>query len=189
MSGRGRLWLLGYLLLGACTPPPLTLYTLGPPPEARPAGAQLGKKPVVIAVARVTIPDELDTEDIMVRDGSVLRRSSLGRWASRLSLGITDRLTSRLAARNPTALVTDRPLADVPSERVLINISRLDVSSASGITLDADWMVVPHDTSLPARRDRVHLTATGPVTTDQDVVSLLGGALDRLAESINLGRR
>jgi hypothetical protein len=35
----------------------------------------------------------------------------------------------------------------------------------------------------------VHLTATGPVTTDQDVVSLLGGALDRLAESINLGRR
>jgi uncharacterized lipoprotein YmbA len=180
-----RWLLLGCLALATCGAPPLTVYTLGPPEGASDA-APLGRKPVVIAVARVTIPDELDTEDLVIRDGSVLRRSASGRWASRLSLGITDRLTNRLAARNPAVLVTERPLADVPEQRVLINIGRLDVTTGGVATLDADWMVVPHDTALPTRRDRVHLSATGPVASDQDVVTLLGGVLDRLAGAIEV---
>ena len=61
-------------------------------------------------------------QDIIVRDGSTLHRSRQGRWASRLSLGITDRLTERLAQRWPRALVTDRPLTDRLRTRVLINI-------------------------------------------------------------------
>ena len=146
-------------------------------------------RPVVIAVARVTLPDELDTEDIVVRDGSTLRRSVRGRWASRLSLGITDRLTERLAERRPDALVTDRPLTDTPSFRVLVNIGRLDVTTAGVATLDADWMIVPRDAAARTVRDRGHFTATGPVATDQDVVKLLGAVLDQLAGAINIARR
>jgi uncharacterized protein len=185
MTARALSLLIGCLLLSACGAPPLTLYTLGPPGPAADA-LPLGKNPIVIAIARVTIPDELDTEDLVIRDGNVLRRSTRGRWASRLSLGITDRLTNRLAARNPTALVTDRPLADVPSERVLINIGRLDVTTAGSAALDADWLVVPRDAASPAKRDRIHLGATGPLATDQDVVTLLGGLLDRLAGAIDV---
>jgi len=176
------------LLLGSCSTPPLKLYTLGAPAEASDA-APLGKKPVVIAFARVTVPDEIDTEDIVVRDGTTLRRSTLGRWASRLSLGITDRLTERLAARRPDALVTDRPLTDTPAYRVLINIGRLDVAASGVATLDADWAVVPRDSAVPTLRDRGHFTATGPVATDQDVVALLGAVLDQLAGAIDIGRR
>ena len=86
-----------------------------------------------------------------MRDGSTLRRSSLGRWASRLSLGITDRLTERLAERHPDALVTDRPLAETPAERVVVNISRLDVTSAVG---DAGrrLVIVPHNSATPTPR-------------------------------------
>jgi uncharacterized lipoprotein YmbA len=164
------------------------LYTLEAPSAASEA-VPLGNKPVVIAVARVTVPDELDTEDIVVRDGSTLRRSSPGRWASRLSLGITDRLTERLAERRPDALVTDRPLTETPSYRVLINIGQLDVTAAGVATLDADWLVVPRDTAPPARRDRGRFTAAGPVATDQDVVTLVGGLLDQLAGAIDIGRR
>jgi hypothetical protein len=174
------------LLLAACAAPKLTLYTLDTaPPEL----LQPNKPRVVIAVARVTLPDELDTQDIVVRDGSTLRRSSLGRWASRLSLGITDRLTERLGKRYPDALVTDRPLAETPAERVVVNISRLDVTSAGETTLDADWVVVPRDPRRPTSRDRLHVTATGPVATDQDVVTLVGDLLDRLAAAINIGPR
>jgi uncharacterized lipoprotein YmbA len=43
----------------------------------------------VIAVARVTLPDDLDTQDILVRRGSVLESSHTARWASRLSLAVT----------------------------------------------------------------------------------------------------
>ena len=176
------------LLAGCGSTPPLTLYTLAAPDVAADAGS-LGARPVVIAVARVTVPDELDTEDIVVRDGSTLRRSTVGRWASRLSLGLTDRVTQRLAERRPDALVTDRPLTDTPSYRVLINVGRLDVTAAGVATVDADWMVVPRDAGAATRRDRGHFTATGRVATDTDVVALLGVVLDQMAGAIDVGGR
>ena len=175
------------LLLASCASPPLTLYTLGTSPASD--AVPLGARPVVIAIARVTMPDDLDTEDIVVRDGSTLRRSTKGRWASRLSLGITDRLTQRLAERRPDALVTDRPLSDAPTDRIQVNIGRLDVTSAGIATLDADWMIVPRNPRVPTRRDRGHFTASGPVATDADVVALLGKVLDQLAAAMKIGGR
>ncbi len=173
-------------MLAACAAPPLNLYTLDTGSSGAP---QSGEATAVIAVARVTIPDELDTQDIVVRDGPTLRRSSLGRWATRLSLSITDRLTQRLQQRYPNALLTDRPLLETPSERLVVNIARLDVTAAGVVTLDADWIVVPRDPRRPTRRDRLHVSATGSVATDQDVVTLVGVAVDRLAAAINVGGR
>ena len=180
-------WLALALLFSGCAAPHLTLYTLGTPAVA-PATVSLGRNPVVIAVARVTVPDELDTEDIVVRDGSTLRRSALGRWASRLSMGITDRVTERLAVKRPDALVTDRPLTETPAFRVLVNIGRLDVTTGGDATLDADWLIVPREAAVKTVRDRGHFVVTGPVETDQDVVTLVGRALDRLADAIALPR-
>ncbi len=203
------------LLLSACAAPPLTMYTMDAPMGNAPAGnaptgdvprmnaprinapmrngsgvaayaVPLGKKPVVIAVARVTAPDEIDTQDIVVRDGSMLKRSHQGRWATRLSLGITDRLTQRLAERRPAALVTARPLIETPAYRVLINIQRLDITTAGFATLDADWLVLPRDPAAPAERDRGHFSVVGPVTTDRDVVAVVETLSDRLAAAIDL---
>jgi uncharacterized lipoprotein YmbA len=185
LSRLRRIFIAAALLLGSCAAPTLTLYTLGAAGVTS-ERAPLGNGSIVIAVARVTLPDELDTEDIVVRAGSTLRRSRLGRWASRLSLGITDRLTERLAARNPDAMVTDRPLAEAPAQRVLINIGRLDVTAAGVAVLDADWLVVPRDPVQPTRRDRGHFSETGPVATDQDVVTLVGLVVDKLAGAIEL---
>ncbi len=176
------------LLLAGCAAPPLTLDTLGTP-EARSGAAPLSKAPVVIAVGRVTIPDELDTEDLVVRDGSTLRRSSRGRWGSRLSLGITDRLTERLGQRYKDAVVTARPLLETPAQRVLVNIGRLDVTPSGTATLDADWVVVPREPGRVVRRDRTQITVSGPVATDQDVVTLIGLAVDRLAAAIAVDGR
>jgi uncharacterized protein len=173
------------LLLASCGAPPLTLYTLDTPSSVADV-PPLGAKPMVIEIVRVTVPDELDTQDIVLRNADTLQRSSEGRWASRLSLGITDRLTERLAARRPAALITDRPQASTPPYRVLINISRLDVTAAGTARLDADWMIVPRDAAKPILRDRARFTATGPVATDPDVVALVGGLLDRLAGAIDV---
>jgi len=173
------------LLLTSCAAPPLNLYTLNVPSSpAEPP--PLGSKPTVIEIVRVAVPDELDTQDIVVRNGDRLVRSRQGRWASRLSLGITDRLTERLAAQRPDALITDQPRADPPSYRVLINISRLDVTKAGTATLDANWTILPHDPSRPILRDRVGFSATGPVATDQEVVTQVGSLLDRLAGAIDV---
>jgi uncharacterized lipoprotein YmbA len=184
---RRRIFLAAAIVLGSCAAPTLTLYTLGAPGGAADA-APLGKQPIIVAVARVTVPDELDTEDIVVRDGSTLRRSQLGRWASRLSLGVTDRLTERLATRHPEAVVTARPLAQTPAERVLINVGRLDVTSAGVATLDADWVVVSRYPAQPTRHDRGRFSAAGPVATDQGVVTLVGIVVDKLAAAIEIPR-
>ena len=73
------------VLLTSCAAPPLVLYTLDAP-DTGPGAAALSRKALVIEVTRVSLPDELDSQDIQVRRGSVLQASHQGRWASRLTL-------------------------------------------------------------------------------------------------------
>ena len=183
------------IAVASCASPPVTLYALG----ASGGGASdndgavaLRPGSTVIELARVTLPDYLDTQDILVRRGSVLASSHTGRWASRLSLGATDLLAARLARTRPGALVTGQPQTTTPTYRLVVNISRFDVAlQADGAgrgTLDADWLIVPRDATLPTLRDRVSLEATGAVGSDQGVVSLETTLLSRLADAIDITR-
>jgi hypothetical protein len=171
----------------SCASPPVALYTLSPPAPAGSA-VPLGPRPVVIAVARVAVPDDLDTREITVRRGSVLESRHTGRWASRLSLGVTGLLTQRLAERRPDALVTDQSGVASPTWRLLVNVSRLDVSADGRAVLEADWLVLPRDPAVAELRDRVRIAVAGPVGSDQDIVALTAAAVTRLAAAIDLGR-
>lgn len=172
------------LLAASCASPSLSIYTLEPsnsPSQAAP----LPSRALVIEIRRVVIPDSLDTQDILIRDGSTLQRSSHGRWASRLSVGITRYLTGLLAAQRPEALVTDQPQPEAPNVRIFLTISTFDVTSAGVATLEADWTIVPRNPTQPTRRQRARFTATGPVTTDQDVVALMQTVLTQLAGAMD----
>lgn len=173
------------LLATSCASPPLSLYTLEPsnPPVL---AAPLTNRVMVIEIRRVVIPDYLDTQDILVRDGNTLQRSTHGRWASRLSVGVTRYLTGLLAARRPDALVTDQPQPDAPNDRIFLTISTLDVTSSGVATLEANWTIVPRNPNQPTRRQRARFSATGPVATDQDVVALVEGLLTHLADAIDI---
>ena len=171
------------LLATGCASPALSLYTLEPP-EPRSEGARLGQSPFVIEVRRVILPDYLDSQDILVRDGARLDRSPRGRWASRLSVTITHYLTGLLAARRPNALVTDQPQVRTPDDRVFVMISTFDVTRPGTATLQANWTVLPRDPGRPERVQRARFTVNGPVATDQDVVTLMQGLLIRLADTI-----
>ena len=173
------------MLLAACAAPPLTLYTLGDQEGAAPA-PPLGDHPVVVEVVRVSIPDDFDTEDILLHHGNILRRSKTGRWASRLSLEITALLTHDLAARYPQALVTDVRQLTSPADRLLISISQFDVTAQGQARLTADWQVVPENSDAKIVRARAQFSLSGAVATDQDVVTLEGELIKRLAASIIL---
>jgi uncharacterized lipoprotein YmbA len=184
---RGTLALLAVALLAAsCASPPLAIYTLGAPSGGS-AAAPLGGKPVVIEVRRVAIPDYLDTQDILVRDGNTLVRSTQGRWATRVSMGVTAYLTGALQQRRPDALVTDQTQVDPPTYRLFVTIGTLDITKDGMATLDADWTITPRNPALPVRRARGHFTSTGPVATDQDVVALMLAVLRQLAVAIDVG--
>lgn len=169
--------------LGACASPPLTVYTLEASGEISDATPSTGKIKVV-EVRRVVVPDALDNQDIVVRQGSTLVRSSHGRWASRFSVNATYFLTRLLAQRRPTVLVTDQPQVEPPNYRLLVTIGALDLAANGTATLEADWLIVPRDPALPSQRQRGRFSATGPVATDQDVVSLNKAVLRQLADAI-----
>lgn len=171
-------------LATSCASPPLNLYTLGDP--ASPGSQPLGGHSIVIEVRRVAVPDFLDSQDILVRNGNTLVRSSQGRWVSRVSLGVTTYLTARLAQRRPDALVTDQPQIETPNYRIFITIATLDVTTAGTATLEADWLIVPRNPDQPTRRDRGRFTASGPAATDQDVVALYTAVLTQLTAAIDI---
>jgi uncharacterized lipoprotein YmbA len=172
-------------LLASCASPPLTLYTLADPVGA-PSAPPLAAHPLVIEVARVSIPDDVDSEDILLHDGSLLRRSKTGRWASRLSLEITALLTHKLADRHPDALVTDVRQLTSPDDRLVVSITRLDITAQGQASLTADWQIVPENSDAKMSRDRASFSLAGPVATDHDIVALQSELIRRLADAILL---
>ncbi len=168
--------------LAACAAPPLKVYTLDAPAvlvDTGPAQTQAS-----LEVRRIVLPDYLDTQDIVLREGSQINRSNHARWASRLSVGATDLITARLDAARPDLFITDQPQVSPARYRLFINISRLDVSWDGTASLAADWTIVPRDDRRPELHDRTAFALTGPVKTDADVVALTNAVLDELAVRI-----
>lgn len=182
---RALLASLAMLPLSGCAAPALVLFTLAAP-TAPTAGGALPTRLVVIEIARITLPDELDNEDILVRDGATLARSSTGRWASRLSLQVGERITQRLADRRPDALVVNRAQAQTPSYRVVINVARLEVLRDGSGMLEADWQIIPADAVQPVARDRGRFVSQGLAGGNDVVVARIGNLLDQLAQAINV---
>lgn len=173
------------LAVTACAARPLRLYILNDPAALAPP-AQLRPGTPVIEVNRLTLPEYIDTVDILVRHGNVLERSDGARWASRLSILATNLLTARLATRAPGALVTDQWRGTAPDYRVVVQVTRLDVTTAGVASLSAYWQIVPRDPRLQAVRDRTQIRVTGLVATDQEVVDLETELFERLAGAIRL---
>ncbi len=162
------------------------MYTLGSPASSLTPSGPVASRPITVEVRRVAVPDFLDSQDIVLRNGNRLDRSTTGRWASRLSVGVTRFVTARLAGRWPNAVVTDQSQVEAPSYRIYITITALNVDVNGSATLEADWLVVPHDPARPTRRGRGRFTAAGPVRSDQQVVSLTETVMQKLADAINV---
>jgi len=180
------------LTLAGCTAaPPLKMYTLSPS-TAGGAEAMTSADPPpppgapVIEVTRVRLPTYVDSRDLVVRQGDLLERSSTGRWASRLSIAATDLLTARLALRWPDAWVTDQAQARPPDYRLMVDISRLDITNTGKGTLEADWAIVPRNASARVVRERTQFTMSGQVGTDESVAGFVRKLLERLSSEIDL---
>lgn len=173
------------LAVAACAARPLQIYTMSDAVAIEPQG-QLRPGAPVIEVDRLTLPDYMDTVDILLRRGSVLERSDGARWAGRLSIQATNLLTARLATRAPGALVTDEWKGPAPDYRLMVQVTRLDVTSAGVASLNAYWQIIPRDQPLQVVRDRTQIRVTGPVATDQEVVDLETELFERLAGAIRL---
>lgn len=177
--------LLALSLAGCAAAPPLRLYTL----VALPVGEDVRPLPPgaeVTEVDRLTLPNAIDSEDILLRDGDVMKRSPTGRWVSPLSLLATNLVTSQLAMRAPNALVTDQWPTGAPDYRIMIHVARLDVASNGEAVMQADWQILARDPAKHSMRGRAQIRLSGPTATDGDIVRLETSLFERLADAINM---
>ncbi len=63
----------------------------------------------------------------------------------RLSILATNLLIARLATRVPGALVTDQWRGSAPDYRLMVQVTRLDITTAGVASLSAYWQIVPRD--------------------------------------------
>ena len=86
---------------------------------------------MVIAVSRITLPNDVDGTDIILRDGSVLRRS-LHRAVGQPPVRRHDYAADGTAGGALSAGAgDDAPMTDTPAVSVRIAISRLDIGATA----------------------------------------------------------
>ncbi|MCT6855278.1 MULTISPECIES: PqiC family protein [Bombella] len=175
----------GCALLTGCASPALRLYTLGIPAHSDDKSFRVPPNATIVAIDRVVIPDYLDCQDIISRNGEEIRRSQNARWVTRLSLGVTDLITNEIAATQPHMLFTDQPLIEAANMRVMVAISEFDVDVNHHAVLNAHWAIVPHDSTKPITQNIVHLSAEGPANTDADIAALMRNLVVQLADHIS----
>ncbi len=148
------------LLLAGCTgkSPRADFYSLGAIEGTETAAALSAD--VALAVGPVSIPSELDRNQLVTRDASHrLTIAELHRWAGPLTDNITAVLTRNLAARLGTQRVApfNREHLFPFTHQVVFNINRFDGWPAGDILLDVTWSIKKTGDSQPLLVERTEI--------------------------------
>lgn len=165
---------------------PRHVYSLeGAVDESTQMGA--GAERPVMRLQRVLIPDYLDTVGILSREGAhEVHESATGRFAERLSVGITHALRTDLASRLPQYSIALTQPPGAPTRQLVVTVDQLDVQPNGRCVLVADWTMVDADrkTLLSADRGNFNAVATAAGPRDAAVVAAIADVVRQLAERI-----
>lgn len=140
-----RPWIIGSaLFLAACSSPQVRYHTLVSPAPLAGMGTPA---PFVIELLPVGVPAQLDTQQVIVRQGeSSVAVLDNDRWLSplgdELQTALSAQITQRLGTQDVSGLARED---DKPVVRILVQIRRFDSWPGNAARLDATW-------SLSARR-------------------------------------
>lgn len=171
------------LLAGCGFAPPMRTYVLGDRPEGGrtvqpPGGA------VVIELKTVSLPDYLDSTDILRRTGpNEVIPSPTGRWGERLSLGITGALATALSRRRPDLSIVTVP-PPRPGQRIVVDFQAVDIESNGQCRMVASWRITGADTRGPGKIGQAMVDESAGSMDDAAVAAALTKAIDQLAERI-----
>lgn len=177
--------------LGGCSAPPLQYYTFNENMinQSTNRMMQYSETSPTVIVTPITVPDYLDTTDIVTRNNTTLHHSINGRMSSVLSVAVTDYVTHLLSEKNPTLFITNQRQVGMPTSQILINISRLDVQDLGNqngsAVLEANWSVIPKNEHQPINKQKGTFFASGSVASDNDVIKLEQALLTQLVNQIN----
>jgi uncharacterized protein len=181
---------LGVAALAGCASSPAIGWHSLVAPAALPAASPAASAPVTttLAVGLVTVPDEVDRPQLVVRGAAGTPTLLDGdRWSEPLKAQLPRALALGLAARLPQVLVVAAPgsAVPVPAWRVVVDVQRFELQRER-VVLRAVWALRPggprdatpapqlFDTSVP-------VAGAGPAAQ----VAAMGAAVDELAGRIS----
>lgn len=178
---RHAAWMGATLVLWGCGSYPLPkVYLLGDPAPAV-AGVNSTTGLPVIEMKTVRVPDSLDTSDIVRLAGAnQIKASATGRWGERLSMGITQDLVATLSGQMPGAVIENRGAYE-PSRRLLVTISRFDISPEGRCVLSARWRLTDAAGKVLSDSDEATFIEIAASGSDAAAAAAMTVALDHLA--------
>ena len=182
MTNSRRWPVLGLLLLTQCqSSPPAHLYLLTPPAAAA-ANMGGGGESAVMELRSVSLPDYLDTSDIVSRnERNEIHVSTTGRWAERLSIGIADALRSTLARLQPdTRFVKSSP----SGRQLLIEVEDFDMEFDGTCVLIANWAIAGAPDQSGHARIVTRVPEFGTMPEDGAIVTAMTNATEQLGDRI-----
>jgi uncharacterized lipoprotein YmbA len=187
MTFRHRLFpaLAPLLLVAACGgTPSARVYVLGDPVAPAQTIEVQSQRPVV-RLLPVSVPDYLDTREILRRDRSnELTASPTGLWADRLSVGMTQALAGFLTADlRGVVVVTGQPDAP-PARQIMVDVLGFEIGPDGRCILNARWETVSGDGGKLLRRENDSFVEQAAKSSDGSVVAAMTRAIDRLALQI-----
>jgi uncharacterized lipoprotein YmbA len=172
------------LVLWGCGSYPLPkVYVLGDPAPAV-AGVSSTNGLPVIEMKTVRVPDNLDTSDIVRLAGAnQVKASPTGRWGERLSVGITQDLVATLSHQLPQAVIENRGAYE-PTRRLVVSISRFDISPGGQCVLSARWRLTDAAGKILSDTDEATFIEMAASGSDAAAAAAMTVALDHLATQI-----
>lgn len=163
-------------------------YILAAVPEAeRPRPA--GKMPAgpIVGVAPVSLPDYLETPEIVVRTTrNTLGRADLHNWAAPLADNFAGVLADNLGVMIPTNRVTRLP-GEVffrPDVQVSVDVSKFERDAEGLVTLIARWALFGDDGQELITMQRSVFQQPAPVDNYDAIVAAMSTAVARLSAEI-----
>ena len=170
--------LLCAILSGCASTPPPGIYLLAPQADASTTNAPASGAPA-LQLQRISLPDYLDTTDILMRTGPhELQASTTAQWGERLSAGIAHALRADLTARLPQDRITLEQSNDPSAQQILVTVDALDMWPDGHCVLDAHWQTGHRG------GQGVFTTAADGHATDEMRVAKLAGLIAELAGRI-----
>lgn len=158
-------------------------YVLGSMPPAEAITLPETGLPV-IELKRVQVPDYLDTTEIMERKASQLVPSATGRWAERLSVGMSRALTASLGSRLPGTVVTPTPPIERPAIQILVDVTAFEARVDHQVVLAARWSIAGGSRRQILATEQVSLVETVAGESDSAIVAAMSHAVDNLADRL-----
>jgi len=176
------------LLVAGCVsfPMPRT-YVLGAPLDT--SSPATGSTPLNrIQLTSVSVPDYLDSEDILVRQGAhELHTSTTGQWGERLSAGLTHALSADLATHLPGYLVETGPPMDAMAWQLSVKVDSLDSWSDGHCVLSVQWTLrraIGGAVQLDGQAVLVGKAEASAIAGDAAVISGIAATVAQLADTL-----